>query len=261
MVRCKTPSCGRAGAVKYVGKEAATESFHLELSSTGARLADGITITKLLTHISRASALLRLKAGREVSRWRSRISARLTRTRSVPLSSPCKPETMSGAGCLNSYNSVRSHRGPAKTSSTALWLQGITLVWMLVELCVSANAAVTARSPAMMAFGSDSLVELLSAVVVLLQWTPKMPISERKAHRAAAVLLFVLAFVVGLIALGSLALRLQPETSRAGIWITIAALVAMPVLATLKRRGARRSQDAPLAAGRSTWKGQGCACC
>ncbi len=23
MVRCKTPSCGRAGAVKYVGKEAA----------------------------------------------------------------------------------------------------------------------------------------------------------------------------------------------------------------------------------------------
>ncbi len=137
---------------------------------------------------------------------------------------------------------------PPKTSSTALWLQGVTLVWMLVELCVSAYAAVTARSPAMMAFGSDSLVELLSAVVVLLQWIPKMPISERMAHRAAAVLLFVLAFVVGLIALGSLALRLRPETSRAGIWITFAALVAMPVLAALKRREARRSQNAALAA-------------
>jgi len=119
---------------------------------------------------------------------------------------------------------------------------------MLVELGVSVYAAVTARSPAMMAFGSDSLVELLSAVVVLLQWIPKMPISERKAHRAAAVLLFVLAFVVGLIALGSLALRLRPETSRAGIGITFAALVAMPVLATLKRREARRSQNAALAA-------------
>ena len=137
---------------------------------------------------------------------------------------------------------------PSKPSPTALWLQGVTLAWMLVELGVSAYAAVTARSPAMMAFGSDSFVELLSAVVVLLQWIPKMPISERKAHRAAAVLLFVLAIVVGLIALGSLILRLQPETSRAGIGITFAALIAMPVLATLKRREARRSQNAALAA-------------
>jgi divalent metal cation (Fe/Co/Zn/Cd) transporter len=137
---------------------------------------------------------------------------------------------------------------PSKPSVTVLRLQGVTLAWMLVELGVSAYAAVTARSPAMMAFGSDSLVELLSAVVVLLQWIPKMSISERRAHRAAAVLLFVLAFVVGLIALGSLALRLQPETSRAGISITFAALVVMPVLAALKRREARRSQNAALAA-------------
>ncbi|MGA2051241.1 MAG: cation transporter, partial [Terracidiphilus sp.] len=83
---------------------------------------------------------------------------------------------------------------------------------------------------------------------VLLQWVPRMPISERKAHRAAAVLLFVLAFVVGLIAVGSLVLRLQPKTSRAGIGITIAALIAMPVLATLKRREARRNENAALAA-------------
>jgi divalent metal cation (Fe/Co/Zn/Cd) transporter len=137
---------------------------------------------------------------------------------------------------------------PAKPSATALRLQSVTLAWMLVELGVSAYAAMTARSPAMMAFGSDSLVELLSAVVVLLQWTPKLTISGRKAHRAAAVLLFVLAFVVGLIALGSLVLHSQPETSRAGIGITIAALMAMPVLAALKRREARRSRNAALAA-------------
>jgi len=195
---------------------------------------------------------------------------------------------------------------PSKPSVAVVWLQSVTLAWMLVELGVSIYAAVTARSPAMLAFGSDSLVELLSAIVVLLQWVPKIPISERKAHRVAAILLFVLAFVVGLIALGSLVLRLQPETSRAGIGITIAALIAMPVLATLKRREARQSKNAALAAdavqsatcayialitlaglalnaafhipwfdsaaallaipilikeGKSTWKGQGCACC
>jgi len=94
-----------------------------------------------------------------------------------------------------------------------IWLQSVSLAWMSVELGVSVYAAVTARSPAMMAFGSDSLVELLSAVVVLLQWSPKMRISQRRAYRSAAVLLFVLALVVGLIALGSTILHLQPETS------------------------------------------------
>src|SRR5579863_740695 len=149
---------------------------------------------------------------------------------------------------LGALQSKAAQIGTRRPTPAVLWLLSITLAWMLVELGVSAYAAVSARSPAMMAFGSDSLVELLSAVVVLLQWIPKMPISERKAHRAAAVLLFMLAFVVGLIALGSLILRLQPETSRAGIGITFAALIAMPVLATLKRREARRSQNAALAA-------------
>jgi divalent metal cation (Fe/Co/Zn/Cd) transporter len=119
---------------------------------------------------------------------------------------------------------------------------------MLVEFGVSAYAAVTAHSPAILAFGSDSLVELLSATIVLLQWIPSIPISEQRANRTAGVLLFVLAFVVAAIGAGSLALRLQPETSFAGLGITIAALIAMPVLASLKRREARRSNNAALAA-------------
>jgi divalent metal cation (Fe/Co/Zn/Cd) transporter len=100
----------------------------------------------------------------------------------------------------------------------------------------------------MLAFGSDSLVELLSATVVLLQWIPSMSISERRASRTAGALLFVLSFVVAAIAVASLALRLRPATSYAGIAITIAALIAMPVLAFLKRREARRSKNAALAA-------------
>jgi divalent metal cation (Fe/Co/Zn/Cd) transporter len=100
----------------------------------------------------------------------------------------------------------------------------------------------------MLAFGSDSLIELMSAAVVLLPWFSSVSVSERKATRAAAVLLFVLAFVVGCVALASLALRFHPETSRTGIGITIAALLAMPVLARLKRREARRCGNAALAA-------------
>jgi divalent metal cation (Fe/Co/Zn/Cd) transporter len=108
------------------------------------------------------------------------------------------------------------------------WLQGITLIWMLVECGLSLYAAAAARSPVMLAFGSDSFVELLSAGVVLLQFLPQVSFSQRNA--------------------GSLALRLRPETSLLGIGITVAALIVMPILARLKRREARRSNNAALAA-------------
>jgi divalent metal cation (Fe/Co/Zn/Cd) transporter len=135
-----------------------------------------------------------------------------------------------------------------RSRSTIVWLQIITLVWMLVECGVALYAANAARSPAMLAFGSDSLIELLSASVVLLQFVPAVRISERKASRAAAVLLYLLAAAVAGIALISLIRGFRPEPSLAGIAITIAALIAMPVLALFKRREARRSGNAALAA-------------
>ena len=135
-----------------------------------------------------------------------------------------------------------------RRSSTVLWLQGVTLAWMLVECGVSLYAAAKAHSPAMAAFGSDSLVELFSAGVVLLQFVPSVALSERRAARAAGGLLFALALIVGVLAVGSLVMGLRPETSRVGIGITLAALVVMPVLAGLKRREARRSNNAALAA-------------
>lgn len=136
----------------------------------------------------------------------------------------------------------------ARPPAAVFWLQGVTLGWMLVELGVSVYAAVTAHSPAMLAFGSDSLVELLSAGVVLLQWTPGVAISARRTSQTAAVLLFVLAFVVAAIAVASLTLGLRPKASFAGIGIAGAALIAMPVLAVLKRQEARRSRNVALAA-------------
>jgi len=47
---------------------------------------------------------------------------------------------------------------------------------------------------------------------------------------------------------GAMALRLRPETSFADLGITLAALIAMPALAFLKRREARRSNNRALAA-------------
>src|SRR6202051_2173600 len=137
---------------------------------------------------------------------------------------------------------------PTGRSAMVFWLQGITLIWMLVECGLSLYAAAAARSPAMLAFGSDSFVELLSAGVVLLQFLPQVSISQRNAARAAGALLFALALIVGVMAIGSLSLHLRPETSRLGIGITLAALIVMPALAKLKREEARRTNNAALAA-------------
>jgi divalent metal cation (Fe/Co/Zn/Cd) transporter len=137
---------------------------------------------------------------------------------------------------------------PKGPGAQVFWLQGVTLAWMIVEFGVAAYAATTAHSPALLAFGSDSLVELISAAVVLLQWMPNISISERKAARTASVLLFLLALVIVAVALSSLVLGLRPASSRAGIAIAIAALVAMPILAWMKRHEALRLGNTALAA-------------
>jgi divalent metal cation (Fe/Co/Zn/Cd) transporter len=137
---------------------------------------------------------------------------------------------------------------PPRPSRTVLWLQLITLAWMLVECGVSLYAANVAHSAALLAFGSDSLVELLSASLVLSLYIPGIGIAERRAGRIAGGLLFLLALVVAATAIAALVLRVEPEASFIGMAITVAALVAMPVLAYLKRREARRTNHVALAA-------------
>ncbi len=131
-------------------------------------------------------------------------------------------------------------------SRQVAWLQYITIGWMLVECALSLIAAAQAHSVALLAFGADSLIELLSASVVLLQFLPHFPLGKTHAERAAAVLLYLLAAAVVLIAL--ISYRNPMETSCLGIGITAAALVVMPVLAWLKRRHARAVNDRALAA-------------
>jgi divalent metal cation (Fe/Co/Zn/Cd) transporter len=137
---------------------------------------------------------------------------------------------------------------PVRRSRAVLWLQTVTLAWMLIECGVSLYAAASAHSPSLLAFGSDSLVELLSAAVVLLRYGSPKSISEQSTARIAGALLFVLAFVVASTALLALVLHWRPETSYLGMMVTVAALAVMPILAMLKRREARRSNNLALAA-------------
>ncbi len=137
---------------------------------------------------------------------------------------------------------------PAEPNQIVIWLQGITLAWMLVECGVALYGAVSAHSSALLAFGADSFVELLSATVVLLAIVPSFPLTRDRAARLAGILLFVLAGVVALVTLVALVSGVAPETSCSGMAITLAALVVMPLLAWAKRRTARQTNNRALAA-------------
>lgn len=137
---------------------------------------------------------------------------------------------------------------PATMPTAVWWLQGITLAWMLIETVVSLYSAQQARSVALLAFGSDSVVELLSASVALLSFIPTVSLDKERAERWAGILLFALAGVVTLTALGSLFFRVRPETSYLGIGIAVAALFVMPLLAWGKRKVAKATNSRVLAA-------------
>jgi divalent metal cation (Fe/Co/Zn/Cd) transporter len=127
-------------------------------------------------------------------------------------------------------------------------LQLITIVWMCVEVGISIYAAARAHSMALLAFGGDSAIELLSAGVVLFRFSGT-ELSERRASRITAWLLFSLA---AFIALGStislLRSALHPETTYLGISLLVMAIVIMPWLARRKRKLAAQTSSSSLRA-------------
>lgn len=127
-------------------------------------------------------------------------------------------------------------------------LQGITIVWMVVECSVALTSAWRAHSPALAAFGADSFVELLSAVVVVMQFAPRWALRPSVAARLAGALLLVLACVIAAISIATLVGKVAPDASRSGIAITLCALLIMPLLSRAKRRTAREAGNRALAA-------------
>ena len=116
-------------------------------------------------------------------------------------------------------------------------VQTVTVAWMSVEAAISLFAAWRARSPALLAFGGDSAIELFSAVVVLWRFRASAAhADERRAARVAGALLFALAAFVALTSVTSLLGYSAPKPTFLGIAILVAAAAVMPWLAKEKRR-------------------------
>ena len=131
-------------------------------------------------------------------------------------------------------------------SRKVLQLQVITLIWMSVEALVSLGTARTSHSPALLAFGGDSLIELVSAAVVF--WRFRFTLGEARAARIAGGLLFALAGLVLLTSVLTFFGYREAHRSLVGIGILLAAALMMPWLASRKRKLAIVTSSAALKA-------------
>ena len=127
------------------------------------------------------------------------------------------------------------------TTRRAVRLEYLTIGWAGTEAVVALAAGLVAGSVALVAFGADSGIELISAVVVMLRLRGLINLAtpdarrEHRDHRILAVLFFALAIYIVISAAIALINRDQPSRSVAGLVICIAAAVAMPVFAYAKR--------------------------
>ncbi len=118
-----------------------------------------------------------------------------------------------------------------------------------MEASVSRSAAWTAHSPALLAFGGDSAIELLSAIVVLWRFrSSAQERSEEQVARIAAALLFVLAAYVAVVSAMTILGHREAKTTYWGIAILIGAAAIMPWLAKEKRRLSATTGSAALRA-------------
>ncbi len=117
------------------------------------------------------------------------------------------------------------------------WIVAATICYNLIEAVVAITAGTIASSSALVAFGLDSTIEVLSAAAVAWQFTRRDPERwEKGTLRVIAIAFFALATYV--IATSAMALISQDKVqhSTLGIVITALSVIIMPFLSLAERR-------------------------
>lgn len=128
------------------------------------------------------------------------------------------------------------------------WIVAATITYNVVEAVVAIAAGTAASSAALIAFGLDSIVEVLSAAAVAWQFaSPDPNAREHVAMRVIAVSFFALAAYVTVQAVRSLA-GATPAESPVGIGLAAASVMVMPLLSWLERRTGRALGSASVVA-------------
>ena len=125
--------------------------------------------------------------------------------------------------------------------SRALKLSYFTVTYNIIECIVSIISGFIAGSTALLGFGSDSLVESLSGLIMIWRFRKHGIVSkdeEDEVDKKATFFVGITFFIFGLYILyesiRKLILGEKPEPSIVGIIIAIASIIVMPILFYLK---------------------------
>ena len=132
---------------------------------------------------------------------------------------------------------------------TGIRVEYFSSAWMIVEVLGSIGFGLMVGSFALLAFGGDSLIELISGFAVLSHLRKDAAGSEiqsRQTELLATGLLFALIPIIGLGAVYSYASGIRPEGSPLGIVIALGAVIVMPYLWWEKRKIGKETRSLPL---------------
>ena len=117
---------------------------------------------------------------------------------------------------------------------------GATIAYNVVEAIVAITAGSLASSAALIGFGLDSVIEVVSAAAVAWQFTRRDPERwETGTLRVIAVAFFALAAYVTVSSVFALVGQERVEHSTLGIVITFLSVIIMPFLSLAERRAGR----------------------
>jgi divalent metal cation (Fe/Co/Zn/Cd) transporter len=111
--------------------------------------------------------------------------------------------------------------------------------WHVIEFAVALTAGIAAGSIALIAFGADSLVEVLAGSTIVWLFTSNRGSSaqaERRAQQLIALSFFVLAAYVTAEGIRDLVEGHRPSASWVGVGLAAFTAPTMPLLARAKRR-------------------------
>lgn len=116
----------------------------------------------------------------------------------------------------------------------------VTIGYNAVEAVVAIAAGAAASSGALVAFGLDSTIEVLSAAAVAWQFTRRDPERwERPTLRVIAVAFFLLAAYVVVTSITTLLGAAEVGHSPVGLLLTALSVILMPFLSYAERRAGR----------------------
>ncbi len=149
--------------------------------------------------------------------------------------------------CTTSHQSWRRGR-----IGNGIRIEYLSSAWMTVEVLGSIGLGLIAGSFALLAFGGDSLIELVSGLAVLggLRKDSSRSSNDgahgKRTEHFTSLLLFALIPVIGLGSVYSYLSGLKPEGSPLGIAIAVGAVIVMPYLYVQKKRIGRETRSLAL---------------